>query len=89
VGELVSCPTCVATWASLILAIGQRFLPAPTRVLVGILAAAGVAEVVNGVSEQLEWAARAARVNAAPDADADAREPGRRSAPTPSIAASA
>ena len=89
VGELVSCPTCVATWASLILAIGQRFLPAPTRVLVGILAAAGVAEVVNGVSEQLEWSARAARVNAAPDADADAREPGRRSAPTPSIAASA
>ena len=53
------------------------------------LAAAGVAEVVNGVSEQLEWSARAARVNAAPDADADAREPGRRSAPTPSIAASA
>ena len=64
-GELVSCPTCVATWASLGLAIGQRFLPAPTRVLVGVLAAAGVAEVVNGMSEQLEWSARAARVDSA------------------------
>jgi hypothetical protein len=82
VGELVSCPTCVATWASLALAIGQRFLPGPTRVLVGILAVAGVAEVVNGVSEQLEWSARAARVSAAPDADRDVEEPGRYSTPT-------
>lgn len=75
-GELISCPTCVATWASLALAIGQRFLPAPTRVLVGILAAAGVAEVVNGVSEQLEWSARAARVDAAaPDDPRSSSEP--------------
>ena len=89
VGELVSCPTCVATWASLALAIGQRVLPAPTRVLVGILAAAGVAEVVNGVSEQLEWSARAARVNAARDGDVDAHASERSTASTTSMAASA
>lgn len=87
-GELVSCPTCVATWASLALAIGQRFLPAPTRVLVGVLAAAGVAEVVNGVSEQLEWSARAARVDSA-DSGSTADEPRPGTAPTTTIAASA
>ena len=86
VGELVSCPTCVATWASLALALGQRFLPGPTRVLVGILATAGVAEIVNGISERLEWSARAARVNSAPDAEADVAEP-RSGAPSPSMAA--
>ncbi len=88
-GELISCPTCVATWASLALAIGQRFLPAPTRVLVGVLAAAGVAEVVNGISEQLEWSARAARVNSASDAGADREEPECSTAPSTAVAASA
>jgi hypothetical protein len=64
VGELVSCPTCVATWAALAMALMRRFAPGTTTVLIGSLATAGVAEVVNGLSERLEWTARAARRDA-------------------------
>ena len=64
VGELVSCPTCVATWAALAMSLMRRFAPGPTSILIGSLATAGVAEVVNGLSERLEWTARAARRDA-------------------------
>ena len=65
-GELVSCPTCVATWAALGLYLGMTFLPGPTRVLVNVLAAAGVAELAYVAVEQLEWGGRAARKASAP-----------------------
>lgn len=67
VGELMSCPTCVATWAALALYLGRAVLPGPTRVLVNVLAIAGVAEVAYVGVERLEWAARAARRASARD----------------------
>lgn len=63
-GELVSCPTCVATWAALGMYLGLTVLPGPTRALMHVLAAVGVSELVNGAVEQLEWSSRAARRHA-------------------------
>ncbi|MDQ2688672.1 MAG: DUF1360 domain-containing protein [Chloroflexota bacterium] len=65
-GELLSCPTCVGTWAAMFLYLGLTFVPGPTRVLMSVLAAAGVAEVAYVGVEQLEWSGRAARKAAAP-----------------------
>jgi hypothetical protein len=64
VGELLSCPTCVGTWAALGLHLGLGILPGPTRMLTTVLATAQVAELTGGVVEGLEWAARAARKRA-------------------------
>jgi hypothetical protein len=64
VGELLSCPTCVASWAALMMYIGMALVPGPTRVLISVLSAAGVAELVHNSVERLEWTARAARVRA-------------------------
>ena len=60
-GELLSCPTCVATWASLGLGIGALVAPAPTRFLVRVLGITGIAELSHLAAEHLEWSARAAR----------------------------
>lgn len=65
IGELLSCPTCVASWAALMLYVGSTTLPGPTRAFVNVLAAAGVAEIVHNAVEQLEWSARSARARAA------------------------
>ena len=65
IGELMSCPTCVASWAALMMYVGLAVVPGPTRALISVLAAAGVAEVVHNAVEQLEWGGRAARVRAA------------------------
>ena len=68
-GELLSCPTCVATWSALGLTIGRRLLPGPTQMLVNILAVVGVSEVASNAVEELEWRARAHRRRAAPAPD--------------------
>lgn len=65
IGELMSCPTCVASWAALMMYVGLAVVPGPTRALISVLAAAGVAEIAHNAVEQLEWGARAARVRAA------------------------
>ena len=61
IGELMSCPTCVATWAALVLYVGLALVPGPTRMLVNVLAAVGVAEIAHVSVEQLEWSSRASR----------------------------
>lgn len=61
IGELLSCPLCVGTWAALALSIGMMVLPGPTRFLVRVLAIAGIAELNYVAVERLEWSARAAR----------------------------
>lgn len=61
IGQLLSCPICIATWSALGLSIGHRVLPGPTRFLVRVLAIAGIAELNYLATERLEWAARAAR----------------------------
>ncbi|CAN5555296.1 DUF1360 domain-containing protein [soil metagenome] len=64
IGELLSCPTCIATWAALGLSIGSAVLPGPFRMLTNVLATAGVAEIANSGVEHLEWSGRAARAKA-------------------------
>ncbi len=64
VGELLSCPTCVATWAALALSIGMHVFPGPTRFMVRVLSIAGVAELNHVAVEHLEWSARKARRSA-------------------------
>jgi Protein of unknown function (DUF1360) len=61
IGELLSCPVCVSTWAAAGLVYGMQLAPAPTRVLAKTLGVAGVAELVLGATEALSWQARAAR----------------------------
>jgi hypothetical protein len=61
IGELLSCPTCVATWATLALAIGSMVAPGPTRFLIRVLGVTGLAELGHLAAEHLEWSARAAR----------------------------
>ena len=65
IGELLSCPICVGTWAALGLSIGMRVLPGPTRFVVRVLSIAGLAELNYVAVERLEWSARAARRDAA------------------------
>jgi hypothetical protein len=57
-GELLSCPICVGTWAALGLSIGRLILPGPTRFVIRVLAIAGLAELNHVVVERLEWGAR-------------------------------
>jgi len=61
IGELLSCPICISTWAAAGLVYGLQLAPAPTRVLASTLGVAGVAELVLGTTEALSWQARAAR----------------------------
>jgi len=61
IGELLSCPICISTWASAGLVYGMQLAPAPTRVLAKTLGVAGIAELILGTTEALCWQARAAR----------------------------
>ncbi len=63
-GELLSCPICVGTWAALGLTIGRMILPGPTRFVTRVLAIAGIAELNYTAVERLEWGARSDRRNA-------------------------
>ena len=60
-GELLSCPICVGTWVAAILTYGLHLLPGPTRVLLTILSAAGVAELLGATTEALSWGGAVAR----------------------------
>jgi hypothetical protein len=60
-GELLSCPICISTWAAAGLVYGMQLAPVPTRVLAKTFGVAGVAELVLGTTEALTWHARAAR----------------------------
>lgn len=64
-GELLSCPICVGTWAAAGLVYGLYLAPRPTRVFLAIMGATGAAEVVSSLTEALDWVARAARKAAA------------------------
>ncbi len=65
-GELVSCPTCVGTWAAAGMLYGLQVAPGPTRLFTGILAVSGMAEILNAGAEALTWIGQAARKRAAP-----------------------
>lgn len=66
-GELVSCPTCVGTWAAAGMLYGMQIAPGPTRLFAGILAVSGLAEILNSTVEALTWTGQAARKRSAPE----------------------
>jgi len=63
-GELISCPICAGTWAAAALVYGLRIAPRFTRALLAIMSAVGLAEILNGAIEALEWQAQVARERA-------------------------
>jgi Protein of unknown function (DUF1360) len=63
-GELLSCPTCAGTWVAAGLVYGLRIAPLPTRVLLTILGATGLAELLNAATEALSWTGQVARKQA-------------------------
>ena len=60
-GELLSCPICAGTWVAAALVYGLHLVPRPTRLLLSIMSATGVAELCYSVTEYLDWNARCAR----------------------------
>jgi uncharacterized protein DUF1360 len=60
-GELITCPICVGTWAAAAMVYGLRVAPAPTRLFMAIMSATGAAEVLNNASEAMEWTAQLKR----------------------------
>ena len=67
IGELVSCPTCIGTWVAATLVYGLRLAPRPTRLFLAFMSATGLAELIDGASETLQWTAKAQRKAAAPE----------------------
>jgi hypothetical protein len=65
-GELISCPTCVGTWAAAGMLYGMQIAPGPTRLFAGILAVSGLAEILDSAVEALTWTGQAARKQSAP-----------------------
>jgi Protein of unknown function (DUF1360) len=61
IGELLSCPVCAGTWATLGLFIGLGALPRFTQSLITVLSATGVAELLDRVIEALTWRAERSR----------------------------
>lgn len=64
IGELIACPICAGTWISAGLVYGLEILPGPTRMLMTIMSATGLAELVNAATEYLSWNGQAARERA-------------------------
>lgn len=64
-GELVSCPVCIGTWAAAGLVYGLHLAPRPTRVYLAIMSATGIAQLLSETTEALTWASRAARKQSA------------------------
>lgn len=64
IGELIACPICAGTWISAGLVYGLQLLPGPTRVLMTIMSATGLAELANAATEYLSWQGQLAREQA-------------------------
>jgi hypothetical protein len=47
IGELVSCPFCMATWVAAGLTMGLTFFPRPTRLVAGLFSAVALADVLQ------------------------------------------
>lgn len=66
-GELLSCPICAGTWVAAGLVYGLNFFPAPTRLVISIMSAIGLAEMLHEATEALTWSGQVQR-NEAGDA---------------------
>lgn len=76
-GELICCPICAGTWISAILTYGLELAPRPTRVMLTIMGATGLAELVNALTEWLSWGGQASREQAGTASMAKARTRGK------------
>lgn len=75
IGELICCPICAGTWISALLTYGLEIAPRPTRVLLAIVGATGLAEVLNALTEWLSWGSQASRELAGTESMAKAGRP--------------
>lgn len=64
IGDLMACPICAGTWIAAGLVYGLEVAPRFTRVLMAIMASIGLGEVLNALTESLEWGGQAAREQA-------------------------
>ena len=64
VGELFSCPTCIATWLSAGFVLGLRVAPTPTRTFLAVMSASGVAEILNYAVDTLDGSNKASQAAA-------------------------
>ncbi len=64
IGELICCPICAGTWIAAILVLGLTLVPQVMMAFVNIFCVVGIAELVNGATEFLEWNGQLARENA-------------------------
>jgi hypothetical protein len=65
-GELISCPSCAGMWSAAAFVYGLKAAPGITRQLLAILAASGLADLLDGAQEALTWSSKAERKQAAP-----------------------
>lgn len=61
IGELLSCPICAGTWIAAGLVYGLNFFPNPTRLVIAIMSATGLAELLHEVTEALTWSGQVER----------------------------
>jgi len=72
-GDLLECPICTGTWASVVLYGLYCWQPRLGTVLVYVLALAGISETLHWLNDLLEWSGRLTRVlsgKISPDPDA-------------------
>ena len=75
-GELVCCPICTGTWIAAGLVYALHIAPRPTRILVAIMSAVGLAELVDAATEALQWSGQIARERAGTERSAKMRAAG-------------
>lgn len=68
-GELNACPICIGTWVAAVLVYGLRVAPGPTRLLLAIMSAVGLAQLLDSANEALTWTGSAERKQAKPPSD--------------------
>lgn len=56
IGQLISCPICAGTWIAAFLVYALALFPKPTYVFLAVMAAIGLAELINALAEGLSWA---------------------------------
>src|SRR5574340_36624 len=61
IGQLITCPICVGTWVAAFLVLLMLAAPNGTRIFLYVIAAVGLAEILNPLTETLCWAGRSGR----------------------------
>jgi len=60
-GQLVSCPICAGTWIASGLVYALQLFPHPTRIFLSMISAVGGAELLNAITEGMNWTGEKAR----------------------------